>query len=77
MKVAGIVAFFQVVDCSNDEMMEKIQTTFYIDRENLWKAVRKLYEFELVDIYENEIARISDQVLATYLFYLTFSRINC
>ncbi|NEP85543.1 MAG: AAA family ATPase [Okeania sp. SIO2C2] len=72
LKVAGIVAFFQVVDCSNDEMMEKIQTTFYIDRENLWKAVRKLYEFELVDIYENEIARISDQVLATYLFYLTF-----
>ncbi|MDY7005280.1 MAG: ATP-binding protein [Cyanobacteriota bacterium] len=72
LEVAGIVGFFQVVDCSNDEMMEKIQTTFNIDRENFWKAVRKLYEFELVDIYENEIARISDQVLATYLFYLTF-----
>ncbi|NEP04929.1 MAG: hypothetical protein F6K34_08830 [Okeania sp. SIO4D6] len=72
LKVAGIVAFFQVVDCSNDEMMEKIQTTFNIDREIFWKAVCKLYEFELVDIYENEVARISDQVLATYLFYLTF-----
>ncbi|NEQ73563.1 MAG: hypothetical protein F6K23_11085 [Okeania sp. SIO2C9] len=72
LKVAGILAFFQVVDKSNDEMMERIQTTFNIDKEIFWKAVRKLYEFELVDIYENEVARISDQVLATYLFYLTF-----
>ncbi|NET74754.1 hypothetical protein [Okeania sp. SIO1F9] len=72
MKVAGIVAFFQVVDKSKDEMMEKIQTAFKIDREIFWEAVRKLYEFELVDMYEDEIARISDQVLATYLFYLTF-----
>ncbi len=72
LEVAGIVAFFQVVYYSNDEMMEKIQTAFNIDRKTFWKAVRKLYEFELVDIYENDIARISDQVLATYLFYLTF-----
>ncbi|NET27594.1 ATP-binding protein [Okeania sp. SIO1I7] len=72
LEVAGIVAFFQVVDKSNDEMMEKIQTAFNIDKKTFWEAVRKLYKFELVDIYENEIARISDQVLATYLFYLTF-----
>ncbi|NEQ37621.1 MAG: hypothetical protein F6K40_15660 [Okeania sp. SIO3I5] len=72
LEIAGIVAFFQVVDNSNDEMMEKIQTAFNIEREIFWEAVRKLYKFELVDIYENEIARISDQVLATYLFYLTF-----
>ncbi|NET40800.1 ATP-binding protein [Okeania sp. SIO2B3] len=72
LEVAGIVAFFQVVDKSNDEMMERIQTAFKIDREIFWEAVRKLYEFELVDMYEDEIARISDQVLATYLFYLTF-----
>ncbi|MDJ0519384.1 MAG: ATP-binding protein [Trichodesmium sp. MO_231.B1] len=72
LEVAGIFAFFQVVDNSNDEMMEKIQTAFNIEREIFWEAVRKLYKFELVDIYENEIARISDQVLATYLFYLTF-----
>ncbi len=72
LEVAGIVAFFQVVDYSNDEMMEKIQTAFNIDKKTFWEAVRKLYKFELVDIYENEVARISDQVLATYLFYLTF-----
>ena len=26
----------------------------------------------MVDLYENEVVRISDQVLSTYLFYLAF-----
>ena len=32
----------------------------------------QLHEMEIVDIYENEVAKMSDQVLATYFFYLSF-----
>lgn len=37
-----------------------------------WQAVRRLHDLELLDMHENEVVRTSDQVLATYLFYLAF-----
>ncbi|MBN3949107.1 MAG: hypothetical protein HWQ38_22610 [Nostoc sp. NMS7] len=70
LKAAGIVAFFRTVDCSNEKMMEEIEIAFGISQEVFWKAVRQLHDHELLDIYENEIVRVSDQVLGTYLFYL-------
>ncbi|AVH72578.1 hypothetical protein [Nostoc sp. 'Lobaria pulmonaria (5183) cyanobiont'] len=72
LKAAGIVAFFRTVDRSNEKMMEEIETAFGISQEVFWKAVRQLHDHELLDMYENEIVRVSDQVLATYLFYLAF-----
>jgi hypothetical protein len=72
LKAAGIVAFFRTVDSSNEKMIEEIETAFGISQEVFWKAVRQLHDRELLDMYENEIVRVSDQVLATYLFYLAF-----
>ncbi|MCC5600702.1 hypothetical protein [Nostoc favosum] len=72
LKAAGIVAFFRTVDRSDENMMKAIETAFAISQEVFWKAVRQLHENELLDMYENESVRVSDQVLATYLFYLTF-----
>lgn len=72
LKVAGIVAFFRVVDRSNKEMMNAIEAAFGISPEALWEAARRLHDYEILDMYKQEVVRISDQVLATYLFYLTF-----
>lgn len=72
LKTAGIVAFFRIVDRSNEEMMGAIKAAFGIPQELFWKAVRQLHDLELLDIHENEVVRTSDQVLATYLFYLAF-----
>jgi hypothetical protein len=72
LKTAGIVAFFRTVDRSNEEMMEAIEAAFGIPQELFWKAVRQLHDLELLDMHENEVVRTSDQVLATYLFYLAF-----
>jgi hypothetical protein len=72
LKAAGIVAFFRTVDRSNEEMMEAIETAFGMNQEVFWKAVCQLHEHEFLDMYENEIVRVSDQILATYLFYLAF-----
>jgi len=72
LKAAGIVAFFRIVDYSNKEMMGAIEEAFGIPQEVLWKAVGQLHDLELLDMYENEVVRTSDQVLATYFFYLAF-----
>jgi hypothetical protein len=72
LQAAGIVAFFRTVDYSNKEMMGAIEEAFGIPQEVLWKAVGQLHDLELLDMYENEVVRTSDQVLTTYFFYLAF-----
>lgn len=72
LKAAGIVTFFRVVDRSNDKMVNAIQEAFGISLDELWKAARQLHDLEIFDMYEDEVVRASDQVLATYLFYLVF-----
>lgn len=70
LQVAGIISFFQAVDRSNDELMNTIHQVFGISSEEFWRAANRLHEFEAVDMYEQEVVRVSDQVLSTYLFYL-------
>lgn len=73
LKSAGIVSFFRTVDRSNENMMQVIETSFGINQEVFWKAVRQLHNHEFLDMYENgDVVKVSDQVLATYLFYLAF-----
>lgn len=74
LSVAGIIAFFRVVDRSNAEMMGIIDNVFGIAPGGFWDAVIQLHELELVDVHDQDVVRISDQVLATYLFYLAFFR---
>ncbi len=70
LKVACIVVFFRAVDRSNREMMELIAETFQISEDAFWKAVGSLHDIEVFDLYEDDIVKVSDQVLATYLFFL-------
>lgn len=69
---AGIVALFRHVDRKNEKQLQVIANAFQMEPERLWTAVRRLHDLEVVDLYEEEVARISDQVLATYLFHLAF-----
>lgn len=70
LRVAGIISFFRNVDRSHAEQMDLISTGFGVAPDAFWEAAQRLHEMELVDMYEDEVVRISDQVLATYLFYL-------
>jgi len=72
--VAGVIVFFRSVDRSNKETMRAIETAFGIPDDIFGGAAKHLHELELFDFYENEVVRVSDQVLATYLFYLCFFR---
>lgn len=70
LKTAGIISLFRSLDRTNEQLMDMIQNIFNINATAFWKSAQLLHRHELVDIYENEVVKISDQVLATYLFYL-------
>lgn len=72
LKVAGIVAFFRSVDKTNSDQMSEIERIFNISTKDFWTAANTLHEMEVLDMFENEIVKISDQVLSTYLFYIVF-----
>lgn len=70
LRVAAIVSFFKVVDRTNEEMMSIIEAASGIAPATFWQAAGRLHEIEVLDMHENEVARVSDQILGTYLFYL-------
>jgi energy-coupling factor transporter ATP-binding protein EcfA2 len=72
LKALGILSFFGVLDRNDDETNEAIQKHFSINWNELWETFIELEKVELVDVFHKEAAKISDQVLATYVFYKTF-----
>ncbi|MDP2753196.1 MAG: hypothetical protein Q8P40_02265 [Nitrospirota bacterium] len=74
LKVAGIVAFFRSIDRSHKEMLTDIERVFSISESDFWEVAKILHDKEVFDMYENEVVKVSDQVLATYLFYSVFFR---
>jgi hypothetical protein len=71
---AAAIGLLRAVDRTNATQMRLIQELFGLDAETFWVAVSRLHAFEIVDLYDDEIVRVSDQVLATYLFYLAAFR---
>jgi len=72
LKTAGIITFFRSVDRTDKRLMSDIERAFGITSEDFWEAAKMLHDMEVLDMFENEVVKISDQVLATYLFYLVF-----
>jgi len=72
LSVLGIICFFRVVDKSNEKLINRIYKSFSIGENEFWECVSKLHNLEFVNLYEKNIVKISDQVLANYFFYLIF-----
>lgn len=64
-----VVSFFRVIDRSNRHQVELIENAFNISIDELWKCIEELNDLEIFDLYENEVVKVSDQILSTYLFY--------
>lgn len=69
---AGIVSFFRIVDKNDHKVMTLLSAHFNLSPEDFWESCLQLNAIEIMDIHEGEIVKISDQVMATYLFYLCF-----
>ena len=67
VRALGVIPLFRSLDRSNVDS-RRLEAAFAIRIDDLWETFVQLHERELVDIYEDEVVRISDQVLRTYLF---------
>ncbi|NPV71478.1 MAG: AAA family ATPase [Firmicutes bacterium] len=74
LRVAGIVVFFGAVDRTDEKRTKSIEAVFGVPTEAFWGLARRLHDLEILDMYESEVVRVSDQILATYLFNLCFFR---
>lgn len=72
IKVAGIISFYRTIDITNDSLMNEIENVFGIFSKDFWNFSKQLHNMEIVDMFENEVVKISDQVLSTYLFFYVF-----
>ena len=71
MAAACAISFFRKIDKFNETQMKCVQHSFGIQAEEFWELVGVLHKNELVDLYEGEVVKMSDQILSTYLFYIT------
>ncbi|OFD47716.1 ATP-binding protein [Bacillus mycoides] len=71
LKVGALLSFLNHVNLKDDENIEMVCSVVNQDKETFVKNVYKLHSMEIVDIYENELVKISDQILSIYIFYLS------
>lgn len=67
---ACAISFFRKIDKLNEQQMSRVEASFGVQSEEFWEIVDVLHKKEIVDLYENEVVKISDQILSTYLFYI-------
>jgi len=72
LKVLGIISFFRVLHREYEEPNNTIYREFRISSDRFWNVCQTLNQLELVDLYENDVVKISDQILATYIHYKAF-----
>lgn len=71
LKVLGLISFFRIIG-KEYAVKQKILDVFKIQENEFWEKTIMLHQMELVDLYENEIVKTSDQILSSYIFYKVF-----
>lgn len=67
----AIISFFRIIDRENTQQIDMIKKAFDVSIDVIWKNIEELHRLEVVDMYENNVVKVSDQILSTYLFYKT------
>ena len=71
-KCAGIIAFFSPLKYEGNEEFEMILNSFGISQSEFTECIDVLNRHEIVDLPQNTYAKISEQNLCMYMFYLAF-----
>lgn len=73
LKTIGILSFFSVLNKNREEYKETLKILKEeFDFELDWNLFNDLNSQELVEVHGNEVVKISDSILSTYVFYKTF-----
>ena len=75
LKAIGILSFFHFIHWEDTALVDRICTDFEISKDKLREGLEELEDLELVETSADKtIVRLTEQVLGTYFFYLTFFR---
>lgn len=74
LKVAGLVAMLRVLNLADAQFMQQVFAVTCTSSSEFSRSIHLLHDGEVVDLYENEMVKVSDQVLATFLIYKVFFR---
>lgn len=72
LSALALVGFFHAIDLRDIGFMETLSAAFGLNRLEFTEQIDKLGRAEMVDVLENDVAIVSDQILANYAFYLVF-----
>jgi len=72
LQALALVSFFGVLEYDNSKVKEILEKKFALDWKALWTAIMALHAAEVLDMHAGDMAKVSDQVLATYAFYKCF-----
>lgn len=72
LKTLGIISFFRVISKDQTDTNSKIFSIFKISESEFWNQCVELNKLEFVDLFEEQVVKISDQIFSTYIFYKTF-----
>jgi len=68
-KSLALISFFSRIDKENSELCDFIFSSLNVDENKFWEICYELHDCELVDLFEQQIVKISDQIFSTYIFY--------
>lgn len=72
LQAIAIISFFGLINKKDEKLQKELADGFGIDWNELWSAIMELHTQEILDVYEGELVKVADQVLATYAFYKCF-----
>lgn len=72
LKTLGIASFNRNFSREEIELNKITFEAFEISENDFWENVFLLHDLELVDLFEKQIVKISDQIIAEYFFYYIF-----
>lgn len=68
-KSLALISFFSLIDRENRKFCEYLFNNIEVDETKFWEICYALHESELVDLFEQQVVKISDQIFSTYIFY--------
>lgn len=72
LKSAGIVSVFSPLKYVENESLSTLLSSFQIEQFDFIDCLDKLNKYEIIDLHENIYAKVNEQNLSMYLFYLSF-----
>lgn len=74
IKSLAIISFFKIISKDNKTLNQQIFKVFEMTENEFWESIYAIHQLgsEIIDLFEDQLVKISDQILTNYVFYKVF-----